>query len=200
MKSGLPICACVLWAVAGSSVFGQGVSAKFRAPGDDPNAASRGQQSPAPRSNNPADDGQVKLRLVGGTQASGDEVQILAASMETAGAATHEAAKLKGVQPGTTTVKQLDSLWGPYKKTENVQGIERRLYQMEDFQEVEVILEQQTVKLVMITLRIPFPAAALAKDLKLDTVEPVVVRGQTGQILGQAYPERGVMFTADPAA
>lgn len=112
----------------------------------------------------------------------------------------YESAKLKGVQPGNTTARQLDQIWDPPKGVETQQGMERRVYLMNPFEEVEVLLEKDVVHSIMITLRSSFRASVLSKDLSLDTVEPVLVRGKKGELLGQAYPERGVLFTADPGS
>ena len=46
----------------------------------------------------------------------------------------------------------------------------------------------------MIRFSRPFPANGMAKQLDLSTVRPVLISNDMGEILGLAYPERGVVF------
>ena len=51
----------------------------------------------------------------------------------------------------------------------------------------------------MIRFQRGFPAAQVAEQLELTKVQPVLVSNELGEILGQSYPERGVLFSFEPA-
>lgn len=111
-----------------------------------------------------------------------------------------EPASLKGIQPGHSSQADLDELWDVPKELEQIEGGQRRIYRLEPFEAVEVEVYKGVVKSILVNLRKPLAADALARDLKLGFIEPVIVASPEGDALGQAFPERGVLFTFDPAA
>ncbi len=57
---------------------------------------------------------------------------------------------------------------------------------------------QNRVAAIVIRLSQAFPAAGVARQLQLTPVRPVLVSSALGEILGQSYPERGVLFNFQP--
>lgn len=109
-----------------------------------------------------------------------------------------ETATFKQVEPGKTTADELNLLWDPPREIQSLDGIERRVYKMEHFSRVEVDLEDNVIISILINLTEAVPAQALARDLQLSEIQPVIIIAPSGELLGQAYPERGVMFTYTP--
>lgn len=110
-----------------------------------------------------------------------------------------EAASFKGVTPGVTTQKELEQAWGAPKEIRKQNGTLIQLYQVEPFEQVEVSSRANRVASIVIRLDRSFPADAVAQQLELTNVRPVLVSNELGQILGQAYPERGVLFAFEPS-
>ena len=73
-----------------------------------------------------------------------------------------------------------------------------QLYSVEPFDRVEVSYAGDKVSSVVIRFDRAFPADAVAKQLELATIRPVLVSNELGEILGLAYPERGVLFAFEP--
>jgi len=112
---------------------------------------------------------------------------------------TIEAASFNGVTPGTTTLEQLDAAWGPPKQVGKRDGVDARLYSVGPFEQVEVTLSGGKVGSIVVRLQQAFPAKTVAEQLELSRIRPVMVSNELGEILGQAYPERGVLFSFEPA-
>ncbi|MBL9124132.1 MAG: tetratricopeptide repeat protein [Planctomycetaceae bacterium] len=107
-----------------------------------------------------------------------------------------EAATFNGAQPGKTTRAELETLWGkPQEVDESDETTVQMQFAVAPFSQVTATLEQGVLTNILIQLEKGFPAAALAKELQLDDFMPAVVSDEFGELLGQAYPERGVIFT-----
>ncbi len=74
-----------------------------------------------------------------------------------------------------------------------------QLYTIKPFPRVEVTYTDGKVSSVVIRFERSFPADAVAKQLDLATIRPVPVSNELGELLGLAYPERGVLFTFEPS-
>ena len=72
------------------------------------------------------------------------------------------------------------------------------LHAVPPFDRVEVSYLQNRVASIVIRLNRAFPAAGAAQQLQLTAVRPVLVSSALGEILGQSYPERGVLFNFQP--
>ena len=107
-----------------------------------------------------------------------------------------EAASFKGVVPGTSTKEDVENAWGAPKKTTKSDGDVVHLYSVDPFQHVEVHYADGKVASIVILLERSFPADAVAKQLGLGGVRAVTVSDDLGEVLGLAFPERGVMFAA----
>jgi tetratricopeptide (TPR) repeat protein len=109
-----------------------------------------------------------------------------------------EAASFNGVVPGVSTMEEVQKAWGPPKDTVARDGHTIQLHAVPPFDRVEVSYSQSRVASIVIRLNQPFPAAGVAQQLQLTAVRPVLVSSALGEILGQSYPERGVLFNFQP--
>jgi tetratricopeptide (TPR) repeat protein len=110
------------------------------------------------------------------------------------GPVTIEAASFKGVTPGLSTKANVEKAWGKPKETAQPNGSLVQLYSVDPFRRVEVNYDGDRVASVVIRFDRPFPADGVAKQLDLATVRPVLISNELGEVLGLAYPERGVLF------
>ncbi len=130
--------------------------------------------------------------------AAGEPLQPIA-EQQPGGPVEIDAASFKGVTPGVTTVAELEKGWGAPKEISRVDGTPVHLYSVEPFERVEVSLFEDKVISIVIRLQKAFPANAVAQQLKLGNIRRVMVSDEMGQVLGQAFPERGVLFAFEPA-
>lgn len=110
-----------------------------------------------------------------------------------------QTASFKGVTPGETKLALLQESWGSPKQMATQNGQPVYLYSIEPFESIEVSVSDDTVTSIIIRLQQPVPANPLAEQLKLAQIRPVLVSNEMGEILGQSYPERGVLFAFEPA-
>ncbi|MCS7303895.1 MAG: tetratricopeptide repeat protein [Thermoguttaceae bacterium] len=110
-----------------------------------------------------------------------------------------EPASFNGITPGQSTQQKLQSLWGKPKEVRRRGEIEVYMYSIEPFQRIEVALANQKVSSIIIWLEEAFPANQVAQQLDLARIQPVFISNELGEILGQGYPERGVIFGFEPA-
>ncbi len=115
------------------------------------------------------------------------------------GPATVEAASFKGVTPGASTKEDVEKAWGLPKEASRKNGSIVQLYSIDLFDRVEVAYAENKVSSIIIRFDRPFPADAVAKQLDLSLIRPVPVSNDLGEILGTAYPERGVLFAFEPS-
>ncbi len=115
------------------------------------------------------------------------------------GPAKVEAASFKGVTPGVTTMEEVEKTWGAPKEISKRKNEVVQLYAVEPFERVEVSYFGARVASVVIRFDRAFPANTVAHQLELTNVRPVLVSNELGEILGQVYPERGVLFSFLPA-
>lgn len=108
-----------------------------------------------------------------------------------------DAAGLKGVTPGKSTVEQLKTAWGEPKQTRGSEGVIEFTFDIPGFERVEVYAERNVVSYIVVKFAQPFPPDVVAKQLKFDGLEPVVIYDDSGKPMGQAFPERGVVFSFD---
>ena len=111
---------------------------------------------------------------------------------------TIEAAKMSGVQPGTSKLRDLQAAWGEPQKVDKYEAYIEHTYHLEPFQRVTVTLVGETVTSMVVYLQDKFPAEAVTRQLDLAEIEPVLITGDDGEVLGQAFPERGVLFSFEP--
>ena len=110
-----------------------------------------------------------------------------------------EAASFNGVTPATSTVEDVRKAWGTPKEMIKRDGLIVHLYTVDPFEQVEVSFLKEKATSIVIRLQQSFPAAKVAEQLKLADVRPVMISNDMGKILGQSFPERGVLFAFEPA-
>lgn len=115
------------------------------------------------------------------------------------GPARVEAASFSGVTPGVTKLAEVEKAWGLPREMGKQDGLLIQRFKIEPFERVEVHYEGDTVAAVMIRFAEAFPASGVAKQLDLSDVRPVLISNELGEILGQAFPERGVLFAFEPS-
>ncbi|GAB6166814.1 hypothetical protein JCM19992_28140 [Thermostilla marina] len=109
-----------------------------------------------------------------------------------------EAAGFNGVTPGVSTMDDVKAAWGEPRQVAKQNGLEYHLYSIEPFNHVEVTYLNSKVTAIIVRFDRAFPADLVAQHLELTDVRPVLVSNPAGEILGQAFPERGVLFAFAP--
>ena len=74
-----------------------------------------------------------------------------------------------------------------------------QLHSVEPFHRVEASCSGGKVVSIIIRFDKAFPANTVAQQLQLSKVQPVLICNELGEILGQSYPERGVLFSFEPS-
>jgi tetratricopeptide (TPR) repeat protein len=120
------------------------------------------------------------------------------ADASTAPAIDAQPAKFNGIQPGKSTEKDVRSAWHEPKHTSSTDDSTLLTYDIEPFRSVEVQISKQAVAAIKIELQSSLPPKRLAKQLSLDKLDAVAITDDEGVLLGQAYPERGVLFMFAP--
>jgi tetratricopeptide (TPR) repeat protein len=116
-----------------------------------------------------------------------------------AGPVALEAASFKGVLPGQTTLTEVEKLWGPPKEIFKQNDMMTQLYSIAPFDRVEVSYQKEMVSSIVIRFDNPIPVDKIAKQLEMSAIRPVLVSNELAEILGQVYPERGVLFAFEPS-
>jgi len=107
-----------------------------------------------------------------------------------------ETATFEGVTPGKTSLEQLTRLWGD-PRLETVSGGQVvRAYSFEPLNHIEVTVQGGIVRSILIQLDAPYPEeeARAALQSELLRSKPVLIPDESGEIYGQVFPERGMMF------
>jgi tetratricopeptide (TPR) repeat protein len=107
-------------------------------------------------------------------------------------------ASFNGIVPGATTLAKLQEAWGSSSKIAKRGDSLVYLYSVDPFERVEVSVLDDKVTSIVIRLDRTFPAATVAEQLDLTAIRPVLISNPLGEILGQAFPERGVLFAFTP--
>ncbi|HJQ80916.1 MAG TPA: hypothetical protein VJ828_13210 [Lacipirellulaceae bacterium] len=110
----------------------------------------------------------------------------------------YQPVKFQGIIVGTATKDQLTESWGEPASTIATDEGEVLIYAIEPFDGVDVLVaESGVISAIKVTLAAALDPKELAKQLSLDELEPVIVDDAQGVPLGQAFPERGVLFMFD---
>ncbi len=112
---------------------------------------------------------------------------------------TVEAAAFNGITPGVSGVNDLTRQWGPPKSAATKGDSVYYLYEIPPFDRIEVHIQKDKVEAIIIRLDKTYPANLVAEHLELSQFRPVLVSNPQGEVLGQTFPERGVLFSF-PAA
>ena len=109
-------------------------------------------------------------------------------------------AVIEGISPGITTLEQLTQLWGaPGLETINGDQTDR-FYSLEPLNHIEVTLRGGIVRSIVIRLDSPFPEEEVRAVLQSELLrsKPVQIPDEEGGIIGQIFPEKGVVFLFAP--
>jgi len=100
----------------------------------------------------------------------------------------------KDVTPGRTSLVDARRILG--EPADQYQGDSQTtlLYNIEPFSRVEVIAENDTVVSIVIYLEEPSDVLEIAEELNISDIQPAPISDEVGELLGQIYPERGVLF------
>jgi len=116
-----------------------------------------------------------------------------------AGIVPTETASFNGITPGVSSLNELQDAWGPPKEVANRNAQLMHLYSIEPFERVEVSFVKDRVSAIVIRLDRAFPADLVAEKLELSDIQPVLVSDELGHVLGESFPERGVLFAFEPS-
>lgn len=111
-----------------------------------------------------------------------------------------EAASFAGITPGESMMDQVEESWDAPAEIVRQDGVIIHRYKIEPFERIEVVFAGEKVATIIVRLEGSLPADKLSQELKIDDITPVFVSGELGEILGQAFPERGVLFAFDQKA
>jgi tetratricopeptide (TPR) repeat protein len=128
------------------------------------------------------------------------QTDIAAKATAAAASVPYQPVKFQGIIVGTATKDQLTGSWGEPASTLATDEGEVLIYAIEPFDGVDVLVaESGVISAIKVTLAAALDPKELAKQLSLDELEPVIVDDAEGVPLGQAFPERGVLFMFDEA-
>jgi tetratricopeptide (TPR) repeat protein len=111
-----------------------------------------------------------------------------------------ETAIIQGVSPGISSAEQLTEHWGEPLQENTVGDQTVRHYSMEPLNHIEVTLRTGIVRSIVIHLDTPFPEEEVRSSLYSELLrsKPVLIPDEAGGILGEVFPEKGVMFLFAP--
>ena len=96
---------------------------------------------------------------------------------------------------GNTTAEKLKTLWGEPLKVIEEDGHLIWKYKIPPFRQVDVTISNEVASSALIYLDEPLEPVHVAEELGLDEFQPVPIPDAIGRVLGQGYPERGVLFS-----
>lgn len=110
-----------------------------------------------------------------------------------------EPVKFQGILVGKSTKQQLLEMWGnPLETVPTAEGTVL-VFDIDPFQAVEALIgEGDIVSAIKIALSSPLASKQLAEQLSLNEIRPVTAYDESDQPLGEAFPERGVIFMYQP--
>ena len=98
------------------------------------------------------------------------------------------------VEPGVTLLDEVRALWGDPLKELQAGSRTVMPYKVAGFRQVDIITREEKVDAILIHLNSPIPVAHVELELGLQGLRPVLIPDNVGNVLGQAYPERGVLL------
>jgi len=101
------------------------------------------------------------------------------------------------IEPGATTEQTLLESWGPPAGKVAAGKGEVLTYHRPGFTKIDFAVEGGKVASIAIHMQQKFSVSEVVKQLDLTDVRPVPIPAETGELLGQAYPERGVVLGLD---
>lgn len=124
---------------------------------------------------------------VGATESEGPE--------EDAEEVENRPIQFNDIAAGITSAQELENKWGQPAKISEGDGHAIWKYKIEPFRQVNVTVVDDVVASVLLYLKEPLEPAEVAAEMGLESFRPVPIPDELGRVLGQAYPERGVMLS-----
>jgi len=109
-------------------------------------------------------------------------------------------AALDGIQPGKSSWAETQTKFGEPRQSTIKNGNGVATYDFPPFQQLELTLRDNQVEAMRIETASPLTPEAVAKQLGLNELHSVIVTDERGAPLGIVFPERGVLFSLNPAA
>lgn len=193
----LASCAAVLCAVVSHSlVLGQDVKTKtgqptLAQPADEPPVSDERDENALPTEVVPAEEPADPAGADPQAAAPLEDDQAVA---ENAAPPALDPASLDGVRPGSTTRHQLHETWGKPLSVTRIAGGAREMYHLEKLGRVRVTIAEDVVDALLVHVEHPLALSLVTGRLAIDDVEPVEVYDEQGELLGAAYPPRGVLL------
>lgn len=113
---------------------------------------------------------------------------------EIAEAAPAVPAMLDGVRVGTSTRDQVHKLWGKPRQVLRIAGGSRQVFQLRKLGSARVTFTEDVVSSLSVHVETPLALPVVVARLGMEDVESVDVLDEQGQLLGTAYPPRGVLL------
>ncbi len=160
-------------------------------PTDEPARETPRQEGPTPRAEKAAPAEPVakeQATVTAPVAAMPDELPVLSI----------DPASFRGVQPGKTSRKQLESGWGEGEAFTEQDGTAGLAWKLDPFERVEVTITEDTVTAIRIKLTEPVAVGDLAKQLEIGDLRTVSILDEQGVSIGNVYPERGVILSVKP--
>ncbi|HEY1783886.1 MAG TPA: hypothetical protein VGG30_00005 [Pirellulales bacterium] len=109
-----------------------------------------------------------------------------------------ETSSLDEIRPGTSTKEDLLKAWGTPTEVRKLHGTVTYKYRRKDASRVTVSLSKGVVSTIVVQIEPPSDPQELITSLGVEKVSSVEVADEDGQILGEAFPERGLLFGYAP--
>jgi len=107
-------------------------------------------------------------------------------------------ATFRGAIPGKTTRSEITATWGAGEAFTRDDGTEGIGWDSEQFARVEAIFDGDVVATIGIRLSEPVPVTDLTEQLEMADLRSVAVKDEQDVVVGNVYPERGVILGIDP--
>ena len=107
------------------------------------------------------------------------------------------------ISVGKSTEQDVLEAWGEPFKTQGQRQARVLKYRLNPFRQVDVTLQKDKVKTILIHLDGLLSREQIEKELRMTRIRPAVVHDEYGRPIGLTYPERGVLLsydTSDPDA
>ena len=98
------------------------------------------------------------------------------------------------VTPGVSKLADVLQQLGVPSEESEVDGTRTLTYTVEPFEKVEILLNRESVTSIVLRLRASASPRQIAKELALENFDATPVVSEIGQLLGRAYPERGLLM------
>jgi len=105
------------------------------------------------------------------------------------------AAKFNNVSVGETKEDDLLTSWGEPVRTLKTDDAKTLIYQISSFRQVDVTIQAAKVSSILVHLDQPQKAEEVEEKLSIGEFRSVLIPDEYGEVLGQAYPERGLLFS-----